>query len=93
MLNVGRVSNLFSNEDKQRICDRMAVLDRRREKLKRTDGSSYALFNYFIEYCRELLHIIVILSPFGSSFRNRIRKFPSLINCCTIDWFHVNKDF
>lgn len=25
--------------------------------------------------------------PIGDAFRDRLRKFPSLINCCTIDWF------
>ncbi len=89
LLNIGGVPNLFSSEEKQEICDRMIVLDRRREKSKRTDGSPQALFNYFIEHCRDLLHIILAMSPFGSTFRNRLRKFPSLINCCSIDWFHV----
>lgn len=28
------------------------------------------------------------MSPIGDAFRNRLRMFPSLINCCTIDWFH-----
>merc|ERR1719271_1115954 len=27
------------------------------------------------------------MSPIGASFRNRLRGFPSLVNCCTIDWF------
>ena len=27
------------------------------------------------------------MSPIGDSFRNRIRTYPSLVNCCTIDWF------
>jgi dynein heavy chain, axonemal len=88
-MNTGCVPNIFSNEEKQTICDRMLVLDRRRDKSKRTDGSPHALFNYFMEYCREMLHIILVMSPFGTSFRNRLRKFPSLINFCTIDWFHV----
>ncbi|KAI9346257.1 dynein heavy chain and region D6 of dynein motor-domain-containing protein [Obelidium mucronatum] len=25
--------------------------------------------------------------PVGDTFRNRCRMFPSLVNCCTIDWF------
>ncbi|VDP69805.1 unnamed protein product [Schistosoma curassoni] len=29
------------------------------------------------------------MSPIGDAFRSRLRMFPSLINCCTIDWFHV----
>lgn len=28
------------------------------------------------------------MSPIGESFRTRIRKFPALVNCCTIDWLH-----
>ena len=27
------------------------------------------------------------MSPVGNSFRTRCRMFPSLVNCCTIDWF------
>ena len=41
----------------------------------------------FIERCRNQLHIVLAMSPIGDAFRNRLRKFPSLVNCCTIDWF------
>ena len=27
------------------------------------------------------------MSPVGNAFRTRCRMFPSLVNCCTIDWF------
>jgi len=27
------------------------------------------------------------MSPVGDSLRIRCRKFPSLVNCCTLDWF------
>lgn len=27
------------------------------------------------------------MSPIGEAFRRRCRMFPSLVNCCTIDWF------
>jgi dynein heavy chain len=27
------------------------------------------------------------MSPVSESFRKRLRMFPSLVNCCTIDWF------
>ena len=36
---------------------------------------------------REQLHVVLCVSPIGDSFRNRVRKFPSIVNCCTIDWF------
>ncbi|KAF5297854.1 hypothetical protein FQA39_LY19240 [Lamprigera yunnana] len=28
-----------------------------------------------------------VMDPIGSSFRVRLRLYPSLINCCTLDWF------
>ena len=65
------------------------LLIRQRDKPKQTDGSPLALFNYFIERTKEMLHIVLAMSPIGDAFRNRLRKFPSLINCCTIDWFQV----
>jgi len=27
------------------------------------------------------------MSPIGDALRVRCRKFPALVNCCTIDWF------
>lgn len=51
-----------------------------------TDGSPVALFNFFVQTVREHLHVVVTMSPIGDSFRTRIRKFPALVNCCTIDW-------
>ena len=31
--------------------------------------------------------IIITFSPIGEIFRSRLRQFPSLVTCCTIDWF------
>lgn len=47
------------------------------------------MYNMFIERIRRNLHVVLAFSPIGDNFRNRIRMFPSLINCCTIDWFKV----
>ena len=41
----------------------------------------------FINRVRDNLHCVLAMSPVGSAFRARCRMFPSLINCCTIDWF------
>ena len=29
----------------------------------------------------------IVMSPLGNMFTTRLRMFPSLINCSTIDWF------
>ncbi|KAK4472821.1 hypothetical protein MN116_004037, partial [Schistosoma mekongi] len=89
LLNAGEVPNLYATDEKMEVCEKMRQLDRARDRNKQTDGSPVALFNYFIQRVREQLHIVLALSPIGDSFRNRLRKFPSLVNCCTIDWFQV----
>ncbi len=38
---------------------------------------------------RDNLHIVLCLSPVGESFRMRIRMFPSMVNCCTINWINA----
>jgi dynein heavy chain len=53
------------------------------------DSSPLAMYNFFVERIRQNLHIVLTMSPIGDAFRNRLRMFPSLINCCTIDWFQV----
>ncbi|XP_018345947.1 PREDICTED: dynein heavy chain 7, axonemal-like [Trachymyrmex septentrionalis] len=87
MLNLGEVPNIFVADEKAEICEKMRIIDRQRERAFQTDGSPAALFNLFVQICRDQLHIVVTMSPIGDAFRNRIRKFPALVNCCTIDWF------
>ncbi|KAI5095774.1 dynein heavy chain 12, axonemal isoform X1 [Silurus meridionalis] len=85
LLNTGEVPNIFAVDEKQEIME--AVLPLAQAGNKSLEFSPLALFAYFVNRCKENLHIVVAFSPIGDSFRNRLRQFPSLINCCTIDWF------
>ncbi|XP_037136748.1 dynein heavy chain 7, axonemal [Syngnathus acus] len=89
MLNTGEVPNLFAVDEKQEVIEKMRVLDRQRDREKQTDGSNLALFNMFVERCRSQMHIALAMSPIGDAFRNRLRRFPALINCCTVNWFQT----
>ncbi|KAM9628836.1 dynein axonemal heavy chain 7 [Morphnus guianensis] len=89
LLNAGEVPNLFAVDEKQEICEQMCQVDRQRDRTKQTDGSPIALFNMFVDRCRNQLHIVLAMSPIGDAFRNRLRKFPALVNCCTLDWFQT----
>lgn len=68
----------------------ITVFYRAKEKSKQTDGTPLSLFNMFTERVRDQLHVVLAMSPIGEAFRNRLRQFPSLVNCCTIDWFQVS---
>lgn len=87
LLNTGEVPNMFPLDEKNEICDKMRQIDKQRERSKQTDGTPLALFNLFVDRVRDQLHVVLAMSPIGDAFRNRLRQFPSLVNCCTIDWF------
>ncbi|XP_076302983.1 dynein axonemal heavy chain 7 [Lasioglossum baleicum] len=86
MLNSGEIPNIFMADELAEISEQMKQIDRQRDRSVQTDGSAVALFNLFVQIVRDQLHIVVVMSPIGTNFRNRIRKFPALVNCCTIDW-------
>lgn len=46
-----------------------------------------AIYLFLIQRVRSNMHVILCMSPIGDAFRNRLRQYPSLINCTTIDWF------
>lgn len=54
---------------------------------KRGLDSPLELWGHFVETCRQRLHVVLAMSPIGGAFRERLRQNPSLVNCCTIDWF------
>ena len=50
-------------------------------------GEPDQIYNTFVERVRDYLHIVLCMSPVGDALRVRCRKFPSLVDCCTLDWF------
>lgn len=67
----------------------MAIYEIIRPQAKKAgrDGSTLEMYMFFVDQCRKNLHMVIAMSPFGDAFRTRLRMFPSLVNCCTIDWF------
>lgn len=84
MLNTGEVPNLFPLDARMEILDRMQKIAK---ELGVKDATLNELWRMFIDRVRSRLHVVLAFSPIGSAFRDRLRKFPSLVNCCTIDWF------
>ncbi|XP_036671579.3 dynein axonemal heavy chain 3 isoform X3 [Drosophila suzukii] len=85
ILNTGDLPNLYQLEDKATIMENMANVAKQLGKILDTLPSE--VYAYYIDRIREQLHIALAFSPIGDSFKERIRVYPSLINCCTIDWY------
>lgn len=45
-------------------------------------------WKFFIDKVRRMLKVVLCFSPVGSTLRVRSRKFPAIVNCTAIDWFH-----
>lgn len=87
LLNSGEVPNLFTIEERQEIIE-MARLPAQGGD-RNLDISVLSILAFFVNRCKEKLHIMLCFSPIGDTFRIRLRLYPSLVNCCTIDWFDV----
>merc|ERR1719428_1548175 len=83
ILNAGEVPNLFPNDGGDRIVNDVRPRAKENGRSEARDG----VIAYFTETVRENLHIVLTMSPVGAALRVRMRMFPSLVNCCTIDWF------
>ena len=47
------------------------------------------IYNMWLMRMRDSFHLVLCLSPVGEALRSRFRMFPSLVNCCTINWVNV----
>ena len=83
ILNTGEITNLYQKEDFEKMINALSKVNR---EMKRPETKDY-IYQTFIERVRDNFHIILCMSPVGDQLRIRCRKFPSLVNCCTLDWF------
>ncbi len=49
-------------------------------------------WSFFIDRVRKQLKVVLCFSPVGATLRVRSRKFPAIVNCTSIDWFHAWPD-
>ena len=84
ILNSGEVPNLFEKDELEQV---MGMCRPAVKAAGLNEGDRDTVWQFFVNRVREKLHIVLCMSPVGSAFRTRCRMFPSLVNCCTIDWF------
>ncbi|MGH0177674.1 UNVERIFIED_CONTAM: hypothetical protein FKN15_074253 [Acipenser sinensis] len=84
ILNSGDVPNLYAPDEQDQIMAAMkpTVQDQGQQPTKSN------LLAAYIKRVRSNIHTVLCMSPIGEVFRARLRQFPSLVTCCTIDWFN-----
>jgi dynein heavy chain len=83
LLSSGEIADLFAAEDVDGIVNNI----RPAVKSEGIVDSKDNCWKFFIDRVKRNLHMALCFSP-GESLRNRARKFPAIINCSVIDWFH-----
>jgi dynein heavy chain len=83
ILNTGEITNLYVPDDTKRMKESLSKV---LQQMKRPETND-VVYQTYIERLRDNFHIILCMSPVGDQLRIRCRKFPSLVNCCTLDWF------
>jgi dynein heavy chain len=83
LLNTGEIPNLMAPEDHDAIQNGVRPIATQKKIVETTDNIN----SLFTARVRENLHICLCMSPVGDTLRIRCRQFPSLVNCCTLDWF------
>ncbi|BES91272.1 dynein heavy chain [Nesidiocoris tenuis] len=83
MLSSGEIPDLLADDEIDTIVNGVAP-EAKGAGLQDTKENCW---KFFIDRVRRNLKTILCFSPVGSTLRVRARKFPSLVNCTTVDWF------
>ncbi|KAG8227267.1 hypothetical protein J437_LFUL004000, partial [Ladona fulva] len=87
LLNSGEVPNLYTLEEKMELSE---MVSRQAQGIKRTRNiDPIILYAYFIDCCRDNLHIVLSICPSNPTFREKIQNHPALLKGCSMDWFEI----
>ncbi|CAH1408276.1 unnamed protein product [Nezara viridula] len=83
VLSTGEVANLYKPDEFEEIKSILYDIVAKAGIIPTNE----TIYNFLIDRVRSNLHIVLCFSPVGEQFRIRLRQYPSLISCTTIDWF------
>ena len=87
-LSTGVLPDIFSQDDKEIIFSAVKG-DMKVQGIPFTPDDA---MKFFTKRVRQYLRVVFCQSPSGDTFRVRARRFPALVNCMIIDWFHAWPD-
>ncbi|KAM3614782.1 uncharacterized protein V6R79_018954 [Siganus canaliculatus] len=84
LLASGEIPELFSEEEIEGIVSSV----RSEVRVLGLLDSKENCWRFFTDRVQRQLTVVLCLSPVGSALRIRACRFPALIQCTTVDWFH-----
>jgi dynein heavy chain len=84
LLASGEIPELFPDDEVEGIINGL----RNEVKGAGMQDTNENCWRFFIDRVRRQLKVVLCFSPVGATLRVRSRKFPAVVNCTSIDWFH-----
>ncbi|XP_059734281.1 dynein axonemal heavy chain 9 isoform X5 [Bos taurus] len=84
LLASGEIPDLYSDDEVENIISNV----RNEVKSQGLADNRENCWKFFIERVRRQLKVTLCFSPVGPNLRVRSRKFPAIVNCTAIVWFH-----
>ena len=84
LLASGEIPDLFASDEYENIIGGV----RNEVKSAGMQDTRENCWSFFIDRVRKQLKVVLCFSPVGATLRVRSRKFPAIVNCTNIDWFH-----
>ena len=84
LLASGEIPDLFTDDEVEHIVNQV----RNEAKSAGIVDTRENCWQFFIDRVRKQLKVVLCFSPVGSTLRVRARKFPAIVNCTSINWFH-----
>ncbi|XP_069917501.1 dynein axonemal heavy chain 9 isoform X7 [Oryctolagus cuniculus] len=84
LLASGEIPDLYSDDEVESIINNV----RNEVKSHGLVDNRENCWKFFIDRVRRQLKVTLCFSPVGDKLRVRSRKFPAIVNCTAIDWFH-----
>lgn len=83
MLTTGMVPALYEPEERDGLANSVRAEARAAGWLETKEQ----LWSFYVNRCRNNLHLVLAMSPSGETLRRRCRNFPGLVSNTVIDWF------
>ncbi|KAK3551295.1 hypothetical protein QTP70_013939, partial [Hemibagrus guttatus] len=84
LLSSGEIRELLNDEEVDAVVKAVKREVRESGLLDTTENC----WRFFKDRVHQNLKVVLCMSPVGNTLRVRLRRFPALLNCTTVDWFH-----